>query len=356
MHYSLRFPVSVPPLIIVDALRIAIDSKTKPQGALGRIEELALDIGRIQQTTSPVLHKPHCVVFAGDHGIANEGVSAYPPEVTAQMVVNFLSGGAAVNVFARQNGIALQVVDAGVNHDFAGVAGVVDFIHQKIRKGTRNFLYASAMTTDECEQAMMRGAEIVQEIHAAGSNVIMFGEMGIGNTTSASTLMHILTTHPLETCVGAGTGLSNEQIRHKISIIERALQFHGNKAFTPLTALTHFGGYEQAMMCGAMLEAAVQKMLILVDGFIATSVVLVASAMVPAMKEYCIFAHESGEAGHRAMLDFLGAEPLLRLGMRLGEGTGAVLAYPLLQSAVNMLNEMATFESAAVSHSNEYKE
>jgi nicotinate-nucleotide--dimethylbenzimidazole phosphoribosyltransferase len=353
MHYSLRFPVSVPPVVIVPALRNALDAKTKPQGALGRIEELALHIGRIQQTTSPALHKPHCVVFAGDHGIADEGVSAYPPEVTAQMVVNFLSGGAAINVFARQNSIALRVVDAGVNHDFAGVAGLVD---QKIRKGTRNFLHESAMTTDECKQAMTRGAEIVREIHAAGSNVIMFGEMGIGNTTSASTLMHVLTAHPLETCVGAGTGLSNEQIRHKISIIERALcafdEIHGIRAFTPLTALTYFGGYEQAMMCGAMLEAAVQKMVIVVDGFIATSALLVACGMISPVKEYCIFAHESGEAGHRTLLNFLGAEPLLRLGMRLGEGTGAVLAYPLLLAAVNILNEMATFESAAVSHSN----
>jgi nicotinate-nucleotide--dimethylbenzimidazole phosphoribosyltransferase len=342
------FSIVQPAHSIASALRRALDAKTKPVGALGRIEDLALRIGLIQQTATPTLHKPHCVVFAGDHGIAAEDVSAYPAEVTPQMVLNFLSGGAAINVFARQSDIDITIVDAGVNYDFTDIPGLV---HQKIRMGTRNFLYESAMTKDECEQAMMRGAAIMRGIHAGGTNVIMFGEMGIGNSTSAATLMHVLTHEPLENCVGAGTGLSAEQILHKSSVIQKALDFHGVRNLTPFDAITRFGGYEQAMMCGAMLEAASQKMLILVDGFIATSVVLVASGMVPAMKEYCIFAHESHEVGHRAMLRHLGVEPLLRLSLRLGEGTGAALAYPLLVAAVNMLNDMATFESAGVSKS-----
>jgi nicotinate-nucleotide--dimethylbenzimidazole phosphoribosyltransferase len=332
------------------ALLFAINNKTKPLGSLGQLEHLALRIGRIQQTTSPKLQKPHICVFASDHGIASEGVSTYPREVTPQMVVNFLNGGAGINVLARQNSIALTIVDAGVNAEFGNYPIL---IKAKIRRGTRNFLHEPAMTLDECRTALAKGGEIVQGIHAEGSTVIGFGEMGIGNTTSAAALMHIFTQEPLETCVGRGTGLNDTQLLHKRNILTQALERHrsvlANVIKHPLDVLSTFGGYEIAMMCGAMLEAASLGMIVLVDGFIASSALLVAYALCPAILDYCIFSHESDEHGHAAMLRFFGATPLLRLSLRLGEGTGCALAYPIVQASVSFLNEMATFESAGVS-------
>jgi nicotinate-nucleotide--dimethylbenzimidazole phosphoribosyltransferase len=324
------------------ALAAAIDNKTKPPGSLGLLEDLALRIGLIQRTATPAIERPAIVVFAADHGVVAEGVSAYPQDVTWQMVENFLAGGAAINVFARQNGCALHVVDAGVNHDFGPRAGLAD---RKVAHGTRNFAVDPAMTPEECATALQRGAAFVADLPG---NVIGFGEMGIGNTTAAAALMHKLTGIPVADCVGAGTGLSPDGVRHKQRVIEMAAARHAGVE-QPLDVLAAFGGFEIAMMAGAMLQAAALRKVLLIDGFIATSALLAAARIDPAVLDYCVFAHCSNEAGHRRMLDALQARPLLRLDLRLGEGTGAALALPLLHAAVNFLAQMATFASASVS-------
>lgn len=325
------------------ALRAAIDGKTKPPGSLGMLETLAQRIGLIQQSVQPRIVEPALLVFAGDHGVVEEGVSAYPQSVTWQMVENFLAGGAAINVFARQNGCALRIVDAGVNHDFGARAGLID---RKVAHGTRNFAREAAMTAAQCAQAMAHGEALVAEMPG---NVIGFGEMGIANTTSAAAIMHALTGLPAAACVGAGTGLSADGVRHKQQVVERAVALHAG-ARAPLDVLAAFGGFEIAMIAGAMLEAARRRMVLVIDGFIITSALLVAARLQPAILDYCVFAHCSDEHGHRQLLDALGAQPLLQMGLRLGEGTGSVLALPMLHAAVNFLNEMATFESAAVSN------
>lgn len=332
-----------------DALQQKIDLKTKPQGSLGQLEEIALQVGFIQQTLTPTLSKPHIVVFAGDHGITAEGVSPFPQEVTYQMVFNFLQGGAAINVFSKQHDIALKVVDAGVNYDFESTSNL---IHAKIGYGTKNFLYEPAMTNDECLQALKKGEQIVEELHLDGCNVIGFGEMGIGNTSAAAVLMSILTGLSIEECVGAGTGLDQEGIQHKIDVLKKSIHQHTIPK-APLDILALFGGYEIAMMTGAFLKAATLNMTILVDGFIVTAALLVATRHQPSVVDNCIFTHTSNEKGHQKMLDSLDAKPVLDISMRLGEGTGVAVAYPLIQSAVCFLNEMASFESAGVSTSDE---
>jgi len=326
------------------ALQQKIDQKTKPLGALGQLETLALQIGLIQNSLTPRLNKPCIMVFAGDHGVAAAGVSAYPQSVTAQMVANFLAGGAAISVFAKQHGIELQIVDAGVNADLDCHPALVD---AKIGKGTRNFLTQPAMTTEQCAKALRAGSDLVLRQHENGCNCIGFGEMGIGNTSSAALLMHTLTGLPLELCVGRGTGLNDAQLRNKTSILQQALIRH-QEVSEPLAILATFGGFEIAMMVGATLKAAELGMLIPVDGFIASNAVLVASKLYPAALDYCVFSHESHEQGHRALLKHLNAKALLNLDLRLGEGSGIALAYPLLQSAVLFLNEMATFAEAGV--------
>jgi len=320
----------------------AIDQKTKPLGSLGVLERLAKQIGLVQETVAISIDRPAIVVFAGDHGVVAEGVSAYPQDVTWQMVENYMGNGAAINVFARQNGCALHIVDAGVAHDFGPRAGLID---RKIGHGTRNFAVEPAMTRDQCSSAMQAGAAFVADLPGS---VIGFGEMGIGNTTAAAALMHKLTGTPVSLCVGAGTGLSPEGVLRKQHVIEDAVKHHAD-ARDPLDVLATFGGFEIAMMAGAMLQAAAQRKLLLIDGFIVTSALLVAARLAPAILDYCVFAHCSDEAGHRRMLDAIDARPLLQLGLRLGEGTGAALALPLLHAAANFMNEMATFGSAAVS-------
>jgi nicotinate-nucleotide--dimethylbenzimidazole phosphoribosyltransferase len=340
----LGFDITPLSAALAPALKTKIDQKTKPPGALGQLEALALQIGLIQNSLSPSLTHPHIVVFAGDHGVAASGVSAYPQSVTAQMVANFLSGGAAINVFARQHGIALRIVDAGVNGNLRPFTGLVD---AKIGNGTRNFLSHPAMTSEQCLSALLAGAELVLTLYRTGCNCIGFGEMGIGNTSSASLLMHCLTGLPLEQCVGRGTGLSDRQLRHKLDILRQAVERHSHVS-DPFEVLATFGGFEIAMMTGAFLKAAELKMVIPVDGFIACSALLVAAELHPDVLDYCIFSHVSGEQGHRALLDRFRARPLLNLDLRLGEGSGIALAYPLLQSAVGFLNEMATFAEAGV--------
>ncbi|CAG0987171.1 nicotinate-nucleotide--dimethylbenzimidazole phosphoribosyltransferase [Methylophilaceae bacterium] len=339
------FEITPPDRSLEAELRAKINNKTKPLGALGSLEHLALQVGLVQNTLSPMLNRPVVMVFAGDHGIVETGVSPYPQAVTRQMVLNFLAGGAGVNVFARQHGMLVRVIDAGVNHVFEAHPDLVD---AKIAMGTCNFAEEPAMTESRCKESIEKGAALALKEIVAGSNILAFGEMGIGNTSSAAALMAVLCDLPAKSCVGRGTGLDEAGVLHKAVVIERAIQLHAGLR-TPLQALAAFGGFEIAMMVGAMLGAAQNKAVLLIDGFIATAALLVASRIQPAILHYCVFAHCSDEAGHDLLLKQLNAEPLLQLNMRLGEGTGAVMAYPLVQAAVNFLNDMASFESAGVS-------
>jgi len=334
-------------------LQQLIDNKTKPMGALGRLEEIALQIGLIQGTARPQLNRPYIVVFAGDHGIAATGlVNPYPQAVTAQMVLNFITGGAAINVFCRQHHLGLTVVDAGVKFDFDAGVFPGKLISQKIGPGTRNYLETEAMSAAEVQKAMEAGKGVVTDLYAGGTNCIGLGEMGIGNTSSAALIMSFVTGITVEECAGRGTGTSDEQLQRKKETLRKAWQLHlPTVTASPdaATILRCVGGFEIAMMTGAYLKAAELKMIVLVDGFITTAAMLLAKQINPAVPDYCFFSHTSGESGHAAMLDHLGAKPLLNLGMRLGEGTGAAMAYPLLQSAIYFLRDMASFQSAGVS-------
>lgn len=329
-----------------DVLTAAIDNKTKPIGALGLLESTAHKIGMIQNTTAPELTKPHLVVFAGDHGIAKDGVSAYPQEVTYQMVLNFLNGGAAINVFCAQHNINLSVVDAGVVGDFDAHDKL---LQEKVAHGTRSYLSEKAMTLEQCEMALAKGKNIVARIIKEGTNVIGFGEMGIGNTSAASILMSIFCELDIADCVGRGTGVNDEQFDHKVSILASAIKYHQVEKQSPMEVLSTFAGFEMVMMAGAMLSAAENKALIMVDGFIATAAFLAAYEIDKNILDYAVFCHQSDEQGHGKMLKYLNAEPLLKMNLRLGEGTGCALAYPLIESAVRFLNDMASFESAGVS-------
>ena len=328
-----------------EQIQHAIDTKTKPLGALGKLETIAFQVAKIQQTLTPALVNPSILTFAGDHGAANAGVSAYPQEVTFQMVMNFLQGGAAINVFCQQNDIALQVVDAGVNFDFEDAPGL---INAKIANGTANYLEEPAMSKVQLDACLQKAADIVTEVASSGCNVIGFGEMGIGNTASASLIMSAICKLPIERCVGRGTGLDDAGLDRKLGLLVEAQAKHGEMS-DPKQILQTFGGFEVAQICGAMLAAKQHNMVIMVDGFIATGAYLVAQAINPAISENAIFCHTSNELGHQLMLDYLKAEPLVNLGMRLGEGTGCAVAYPLIKSAVAFLNGMASFESAGVS-------
>ncbi len=323
-------------------LQFKLDNKTKPQGSLGRLEFLAINIGLILNTEKPELLEPQLVVFAGDHGLVARGISAFPSDVTWQMVENFLSGGAAVSVLARQHGIGLTVVDCGVCHDFEPRAGL---LIRKIALGTADATEGPAMTKTQCEQALSNGLHLVQGLPG---NALLLGEMGIGNTSAASLLMSRLTGLDIVDCTGAGTGLDADAVQRKISVLRTVLRKNAD-AISPLDALAALGGFEIATMVGAVLQAALENRVIVVDGFIASSAVLVATAMQPAVLERCVFAHRSGERGHALMLAHMRVDPLLDLGLRLGEGSGAALAWPLMVSACRVIGEMASFESAGVS-------
>ena len=327
-----------------DRLHHVIDRKTKPIGALGRLEALAHRIGLVLRSEQPRLVDPQMVVFAGDHGLTARGVSAYPSDVTWQMIENFLAGGAAVSVLCRQHRVAMTVVDCGVAHDFAPRAGLQI---RKVAPGTADCSAQAAMTTEQCDAALRHGQDLVRGLPG---NALLLGEMGIGNTSSASLLMARLTGESLDLCTGRGTGLSNTALNHKRAVLHEVLLRHPD-AQTPLEALAAFGGFEIAQMVGAVMQAAAENRVILVDGFITTSAVLVAARLQPLVLQRCVFSHQSDEAGHVILLGHLKAQALLQLGLRLGEGSGAALAWPLLESACAILRDMASFDAAGVSDS-----
>lgn len=330
---------------LTQTLQIRLDQKTKPLGALGQLESLALQLGQILGTETPVLHQPQLVVFAGDHGLTARAVSAYPSEVTWQMVENFLAGGAAVSVLARQHGLALTVVDCGVKHAFAPRARLVVKKPLGAQAGTNDASIGPAMSHSQCLEAIANGQDIVR---ALPGNVLLLGEMGIGNTSAAALLLARLTGNDIALCTGAGTGLDEAAVQRKTEVLRQVLRRHA-AAVSPLEAMAVFGGFEMATMLGAVMQAAQERRVIVVDGFIASSVILVAYAIAPVVLQRCVFAHRSGERGHALMLAYLKARPLLDMSLRLGEGSGAALAWPLLQSACLILAEMASFAQAGVS-------
>lgn len=329
---------------LIPPIQHKLDNKAKPVGSLGKLEQLALQVGLIQNTLTPELRNPVMLTVAADHGITSEGVSACPVEITWQQVHNFLAGGGGIGLLSRVYGMDLWVVDAGVNYSFKPHPKLID---AKVAFGTENFRHQPAMSIENCMKAFSNGREIVRRFAEQGSNVIGFGEMGIGNTTPASALMSIICHLPVEECVGPGAGLNSNGVRHKAKVIQEAIDKHGISGST-FGNLARFGGYEIATIAGGMIEAACNRMVVLVDGFITTSALLVAQEMDRRVLDYCVFAHESDEQGHRKMLQHMNASAVLKLGLRLGEGTGAAIAYSVLKGAVAVLSEMTSFEEAQV--------
>ncbi|MFZ5863206.1 MAG: nicotinate-nucleotide--dimethylbenzimidazole phosphoribosyltransferase [Nitrospirota bacterium] len=332
--------------LIADGLRARLDRLTKPLGSLGRLEELARWYGAARGATSPALRRKTVAVFAGDHGVTIEGVSAYPSDVTAQMVYNFLRGGAGINVLARHVGANVVVVDVGVAHAFPELEGLR---RRKVRPGTANLAIGPAMTREEAEAAVAVGVELAEELAAAGVDVIGAGEMGIGNTTSSSAITAVMTGAAPRDVTGRGTGIDDVVWTRKVSVIERAITVNRPDANDPMDVLTKLGGLEIAALVGVMLGAAARRVPVVLDGFISGAAALIATGLEPSLGGYLLASHQSVEPGHRLTLDRLGLAPVLDLGLRLGEGTGAALAIGLLDAAVKILNEMATFGEAGVS-------
>ena len=343
---SLEFHITHPEGAIGSALQAKIDNLTKPKGSLGQLETLALQIGRVQQTLTPSLRQPQNIVFAADHGIVAEGVSIAPKEVTWQQVCHFThpQGTGGVNFLCRQHGFKLKVVDVGVDFDLPKDRGIID---RKVARGTQNFLHRPAMSEAQFEACLAIGAEVVRECADEGSNILSFGEMGIGNTSPSSLWMSRFTGIPLPDCIGAGSGLDGNGIAHKRAVLQQAVDNYSGDG-SPRDWMRWFGGFEMVAAVGAMLQAAERGILILVDGFIMTNCLLGAAQLYPEVLDYAIFGHCGDESGHRKVLDYLGAKPLLNLGLRLGEGTGAICAYPIVESAVRMLNEMDSFRAAEI--------
>ena len=342
------FKIEAPDNSLRPAIQAKIDNLNKPKGSLGRLEELAMQVCLIQQTLSPSLEHPCHLLLGGDHGIEREGVSVSPREVTWQQMINFTRGGGGVNMFCRQHGFKLRIVDVGVDYDLSSVPGIID---RKIARGTKNFLYEPAMTEEEFDKAIEIGAALVDDCIEEGCKVLSIGEMGIANTSPSSIWMHLFGGIPLKDCIGAGAGLDNDGIRHKYEILSKALSLH-QSSLSPLTShlspLRIFGGFEMIAAIGTMLRAAELYLIILVDGFIMTACALAAIRLYPAAQDYMIFTHCGDESGHRMMLDIVDARPLLHLGLRLGEGTGALCAFPIVDSAVRMINEMNNFDNAKI--------
>ena len=329
------------------AIQEKIDNLNKPKGALGRLEELAIQVCLIQQSLTPSLANPCHLLFGGDHGIECEGVSVSPREVTWQQMINFTHGGGGVNMFCRQHGFKLRIVDVGVDYDLSAVEGI---FNHKIARGTKNFLYEPAMSEKEFDQAIQIGSELVDECIAEGCKVLCVGEMGIANTSPSSIWMSLFGNIPLAECIGAGAGLDKPGIQHKYEVLSKALENYRSQEPQPttITPLRYFGGFEMIAAIGAMLRAAEQHLIILIDGFIMTACAAAAIQLYPNVKDYMIFTHCGDESGHKRMLDMVGGKPLLSLGLRLGEGTGALCTYPLIDSAVRMINEMNNFDNARI--------
>ena len=325
-------------------IRKKIDNLNKPKGSLGRLETLAEQICLVQQTLSPRLTHPSHLLLGADHGIEREAVSVSPREVTWQQMLNFTHGGGGVNMFCRQHGFKLRIVDVGVDYDFTGVDGILD---RKVARGTRNFLHEAAMTQEEYDRTIYIGAALCDDCFAEGCNVLSIGEMGIANTSPSSIWMSLFCHIPLDECIGAGAGLDTPGIRHKREVLRQAVDNYQGQG-TAADLIRYFGGFEMVAAIGAMLRAAEHRMLLLVDGFIMSACALAAIQLEPAVRDYMIFAHCGDESGHRRMLDAMQAQPLLSLGLRLGEGTGALCAYPIVDSAVRMINEMNNFDNARI--------
>jgi nicotinate-nucleotide--dimethylbenzimidazole phosphoribosyltransferase len=326
------------------AVQHKIDQKTKPVGSLGKMERIALQIALIQGTDSPVLHRPTMLTVAADHHICAEGVSPCPVEITWQQCLNFLNGGGGIGLFCKEYGFEHFVVDAGVDYDFESHP---QLLNCKVRKGTRNFLHEPAMTIDECLCALENGRALIRKLVDSGCNVVGFGEMGIGNTTPASALLAVYGGFPVADCVGPGSGLDANGVSHKATVIETALAKHGISD-NPVVNLARFGGLEIATIAGAMLEAAARRMVIITDGFITTSALLAAWSINPKVNDYVLFSHLSHEQGHQRMVKLLGGEPIMQLDFRLGEGTGAAVAYAVIKGSVAMLNHMTSFDESGV--------
>ena len=327
-----------------------LDDLTKPQGSLGRLEEIALKYVLATGSLTPVLTKKKICCFAGDHGVAIEGVSAFPAEVTPQMVYNMLNGGAAINVLTRHAGVDLDVVDMGVNHDFPDLPGLVK---RKVKPGSANIAIGPAMSEENALQAVLSGAELAVEAYKAGFHILGTGEMGIANTTPATALYSVLLDVPVESITGRGTGIDDERLKHKIGIIKQAIEVNASRSDTPFGALAALGGYEIAAITGFVLGAASCRVPVVVDGFISSSGAVVALKLCPAVEDYLFFSHLSNEQGHRVVMQKLGARPILDLDLRLGEGTGAALSMQLIEGALKIYNEMATFSGARVSEKSE---
>ena len=328
------------------AIQEKIDNLNKPKGSLGRLEELAMQVCLVQQTLEPSLTHPCHLLLGGDHGIEREGVSVSPREVTWQQMINFTRGGGGVNMFCRQHGFKLRVVDVGVDYDLSNVPGIIS---RKIARGTKNFLYEPAMSEEEFDKAIQVGVDLVDDCCAEGCRVLSIGEMGIGNTSPSSIWMHLFGNIPLDECIGAGAGLNNDGIRHKYEVLSTSLERCPSDIKHQTSAIIrYFGGFEMVAAIGAMLRAAEQHLIILVDGFIMTACAVAAIRLYPAAQDYMIFTHCGDESGHKRMLDIVNAKPLLHLGLRLGEGTGALCAFPIIDSAVRMMNEMNNFDNAKI--------
>jgi nicotinate-nucleotide--dimethylbenzimidazole phosphoribosyltransferase len=333
------------------AIQEKIDNLNKPKGSLGRLEELAMQVCLTQQMLEPTLAHPCHLLLGGDHGIEREGVSVSPREVTWQQMINFTRGGGGVNMFCRQHDFKLRIVDVGVDYDLSNVEGI---INRKIARGTKNFLYEPAMTEAEFDQAIQVGADLVDDCISEGCRVLSIGEMGIANTSPSSIWMHLFGNIPLEECIGAGAGLNTPGIRHKYEVLKKAvdgfnkLNELNEQPINPIIPIRYFGGFEMVAAIGAMLRAAEQHLIILVDGFIMTACAIAAIRLYPAAQDYMIFTHCGDESGHKRMLEIVNAKPLLHLGLRLGEGTGALCAFPIVDSAVRMINEMNNFQSAKI--------
>ena len=343
-----KFDIQKPDESLREAIAQKIDNLNKPKGSLGRLESLAIQMAMIKQTLSPTLRHPCHLLLGGDHGIEREGVSLSPRDVTWQQMINFTRGGGGVNMFCRQHGFDLKIVDMGVDYDLSAYPTIID---RKIARGTDNFLYRPAMNESQFHQAIDTGAELVDECRRVGADIICIGEMGIANTSPSSIWMSLWGNIPLQECIGAGSGLNDEGIARKCAILQRAVDNFlaaGNDPDDPETVIRYFAGYEMAGAIGAMLRAAELKMAVMVDGFIMSACMLAASRLYPDVLRYAIFGHCGDEVGHRRMLALMDAQPLLSLNLRLGEGTGALCAFPIIDSAVRMINELNNFQNAQI--------